>query len=196
MFQIIHEILTKEPLIGKTLLLSDYKNSSNDRSLNLTPFKVYSSSATYWDTTYIDWILLWFSSVPPGKCSDNISITLGIFPFRSFQIYSPSILPLTPNSVLSKSSNHWRHKILGNSVVYYRFKIIIIIIIIIIILLILNLLQNRECFMKYNKFMQINLLSLLAGSYCCLIFIQVYACLFVYNHLYTAHGCSMTAHAF
>jgi len=36
--------------------------------------------------------------------------------------------------------------------------------------------------MNYNKFMQINLLSLLAGSYGCLIFIQVFACLFEYNH--------------
>ena len=111
MFQSTHEILTKEPLIGKTLLLSDYKNSSNDRSLNLTRFKVYSSSPTYWDTTHIDWILLCFSSVPPGKCSDSISITLGLFPSRSFQIYSPGILPSTLNSIRSKPFNHWRHKI-------------------------------------------------------------------------------------
>jgi len=33
-------------------------------------------------TTYIDWILLWFSSAPPGKCSDIISIKLGFFSFQ------------------------------------------------------------------------------------------------------------------
>jgi hypothetical protein len=54
MFQSTHEIFTKERLIGKTLLLSDYKNSSNNRSLKLTPFKVYSSSTAYWDTTSIE----------------------------------------------------------------------------------------------------------------------------------------------